>query len=149
MKFKTVKTLAMAFSLITGVSFSLAAEAIQVSGMLGTSLVAVDGYTFTCPSGTVQVRARVFDLNTILNSAATVYATFGKDGNPTLTVFDTESTSTSSPWATNTADGLGNYALVVRKSASNPEDYIIEAQCLDSSLVTIIGPPKLILQINQ
>jgi hypothetical protein len=149
MKLKTVKIIVLAFSLVAGGVASFTAKAIQVSGTLGTSLVSADAYTFTCPSGTVQARTRVFDLNTVLNSAATVYATFGEDGSPTLTVSDTESTSTSSPWATNTADGPGNYALVVRKSAANPEDYIIEAQCLDSSLVTVIGPPKLVLQINQ
>lgn len=149
MKLETVKTIVLAFTLVAGGVAPFTAKAIQVSGTLGTSLVSVDAYAFTCPSGTVQVRARVFDLNTVLNSAATVYATFGKDSVPTLTVFDTESTSTSSPWATNTADGPGIYSLVVRKSAANPEDYIIEAQCLDSSLVTAIGPPKLVLQINQ
>lgn len=149
MKLETVKTVVLAFTLVAGEAASFTAKAIQASGTLGASLVAVDAYTFTCPSGTVQVRTRVFDINTVLNSAATVYATFGKDSVPTLTVFDTESSSTSSPWATNTADGPGNYALVVRKSAANQEDYIIESQCLDSSLVTVIGPPKLVLQINQ
>jgi hypothetical protein len=148
MKFKTVKTIVMAFTLIAGVIASLTAEAIQVSGKLGTSLVAVDTYTFRCPPRTVQVRVRVMDPKTIINLASTVHATFGKDGSPTLTVLDTESTSTSSPWATNTVDGSGNYALVVRKSASNPEDYFVEARCLNG-LGTVIGPTGLIPQINQ
>jgi hypothetical protein len=148
MIFKTVKTIVMAFILIAGAIASLTAEAIQVSGSLGASLVAVDAYTFTCPSGTVRVRARVFDSNTIANLAATVYATFGEDGSPTLSVLDNETTSASSPWATNTSDGLGIYALVVRKTAVKLEDYVVETQCLNS-LGAVIGPTKLITKINQ
>lgn len=148
MNFKKGKTTVMAVTLITGIVASLSAKAIQMSGTLGASLVAVDAYSFTCASGTVQARVRIFDMNGILNLASTVYSTFGEDGSPTLTVFDTESTGTSSPWATNTADGPGNYALVVRKSAANSEDYVVEAQCLNT-IGQVNGPVRLIFQINQ
>jgi hypothetical protein len=148
MNFKTVKTIIKVIILCAGGVASLSAEAIQVAGTLGTSSVVVDAWIFPCPSGTTQARIRVFDINTINNSAATVFATFGKDGNPTLTVSDTESTPTSSPWATNTADGAGNYALVVRRSGSGAEDYVIDGECLNS-LSQIIGPPRITLQINQ
>ncbi|NOU20885.1 MAG: hypothetical protein HOO93_03695 [Methyloglobulus sp.] len=150
MKFKTVKTIVMAFASIAVAFASLTAEAIRVPGRLGATLVAADAYTFTCPSGTTRVQARVFDPNTIANLASTVYATFGEDGSPTLSVLDNETTSAWSPWAINTSDGLGIYALVVRKTAAKLEDYIVETQCLNS-LGAVIGPspPRLTVKINQ
>ncbi|KJV05981.1 hypothetical protein [Methylocucumis oryzae] len=124
-------------------------SALQVTGSLGEALEAVDVYSFTCPSGTTEAKIRVIDLNTIFNSAAVVYASFGKDSNPTLTVFDSESTSTSSAWISNSSDGSGTYGLVVRKNATNSEDYGVEALCLDSTQTTVLGPRKLTRQINQ
>ena len=103
---------------------------------------------FTCPTGTIHSRIRIMDLNTIVNLNAIVYATFGEDGNPSLTASDTESTSTGSLFATNSLDGPGNYSLIVRKSAINADDYVVEAQCLNSS-GAIIGPLRLVTQINQ
>ncbi len=136
-------------SVIALTTIPVTTMALQITGSLGETLESVDVYSFACPSGTVQARIRVIDLNTIFNSAAVVYASFGKDSNPTLTVFDSESTSTSSAWIANTSDGSGTYGLVVRKTATNSEDYGIEAQCLDSTQTTVIGPKRIIRQINQ
>lgn len=147
MKSYKVKTKTMAFILLAGLAFYLNVEANQVTGTLGTSSAAADTYTFTCPTGTTQARVRVMDLNTRLNTAATVFATFGEDGNPTLAVSDTESTSTGSVYATNTLDGPGIYSVVVNKSAANLEDYIVDAQCLNNLGTSI--PVALILKTNQ
>ncbi|MBK8816785.1 MAG: hypothetical protein IPN42_15330 [Methylococcaceae bacterium] len=148
MKFKTVNTIISAFSLIVGLVATSTGQAAQVTGSLGSSLVSADTWTFTCPTGTIQSRIRIMDLNTTVNLNAIVYATFGEDGNPSLTVSDSESTSTGSAFATNTSDGPGNYSLLVRKSAINTDDYVAEAQCLDSS-GAVIGPLRLVAQINQ
>jgi hypothetical protein len=132
MIFKTLKTITLAFTLLAGVVASLTTEAATVSGTLGTSIVAADSYAFTCPpTVTAKVQIRVMDLNPIRNSLATVYATIGKDGSPTSTVADTESTPTGSAPATNT-DGPGIYSLVVNKSATGTEDYTVELLCLNS-----------------
>jgi hypothetical protein len=147
MIFKIVKTIAVTITLLTGCVLSLTAEAAAISGTLGTSIVAADSYTFTCPTGTTQSRIRVMDLNTITNRTATVYARFGEDGSPTLTVFDTESTSTGSANAINTSDGPGIYNLVVNKSTVNLEDYVVVAECLNS-LGTLL-PVTLTLKTNQ
>ncbi len=137
----------MAFTLLAwGIPLSTA-EAASVSGTLGMSAAATDTYTFTCPKGTAQSRVRIMDMNTIFNSAATVYATFGEDANPTLTALDTESTSTGSQFSTNTSDGPGIYALTVHKSAADLEDYIVEAQCIDS--LGVETPVKLFFRLNQ
>lgn len=149
MKFKNAITILNALCLAVSICLSFRADAAQVSGTLGASSVAVDGYTFACPTGTVEIRARVADPTTVLNTAAIIYATFGKDGNPTLTVSDSETTSTSSAWISNRADGAGTFSLIVRKSSINADDYLAEVQCLDSSLLTVIGPSRIITQINQ
>jgi hypothetical protein len=147
MKTKTLKIISISILAITGSVASLSVDAVQVSGTLGTSSAAIDTYTFTCPTGTAQSRVRVMDLNTILNTTATVFATFGEDANPTLTASDTESTTTGSLFVTNRLDGPGIYALIVHKSAANQEDYIVEAQCLSSLGADI--PVKLFFRINQ
>ena len=149
MNYKLAKTMAKTFTLFLGVVVALTAEAASVTGALGSSAVALDAWRFTCPTGTVQSRVRVMDNNGTLNTAATVFVSFGEDAAPTWFVSDTESTSTSSPWATNTSDGPGNYVLVVNKSAAGLEDYTVEAQCLDSSLVTVIGPSRIFAQVNE
>jgi len=149
MIFKTLKILFMAFILLSGLVTSLTVEAVTASGTLGSSTVALDAWRFTCPTGTAQSRVRVMDNNGTLNTAATVFVSFGEDGVPTWFVSDTESTTSASAWATNTSDGSGNYVLVVNKSAAGLEDYTVEAQCLDSSLVTVIGPSRLFPQINE
>jgi hypothetical protein len=148
MLFKTVNTTISAFSLIVGLLVTSTGQAAQVTGSLGSSLVSADALTFTCPTGTIHSRIRIMDLNTIVNLNAIVYATFGEDGNPSLTASDTESTSTGSLFVTNSLDGPGNYSLIVRKSAINADDYVVEAQCLNSS-GAIIGPLRLVTQINQ
>ncbi|MEQ1546221.1 hypothetical protein [Methyloglobulus sp.] len=131
MIFKTLKAITLAFTLLAGVVASLTTEAATVSGTLGTSIVAADSYAFTCPTVTAKVQINVMDLNTIRNSLATVYATIGKDGSPTSTVADTESTPTGSAPATNT-DGQGIYSLVVNKSTTGTEDYTVQLLCLNS-----------------
>jgi hypothetical protein len=147
MKITSKKTIGLAFGLIAGLLTTLTAEAASVSGTLGTSIVAADSYAFTCPTGTTKSRIRVMDLNTIRNSVATVYATFGEDGSPTLSVADTESTSTGSANITNILDGPGNYNLVVNKSAANVDDYIVTGECLNSAGTLL--PVSLILKTNQ
>jgi hypothetical protein len=147
MKITSKKTIGLAFGLIAGLLTTLTAEAASVSGTLGTSIVAADSYAFTCPTGTTKSRIRVMDLNTITNRTATVFATFGKKGSPTLAVADTESTSTGSTNITNPIDGAGIYGLVVNKSAVNAEDYIVTVECLNSAGTLL--PVSLILKTNQ
>jgi hypothetical protein len=147
MKTEILKIISLSIMAIINSVASLSVDAAQVSGTLGTSSAAADTYTFTCPTGTTQSRIRVMDLNTISNLTSTVFATFGEDANPTLTVSDTESTSTGSLFVTNTSDGPGIYALTVHKSAANSDDYIVEAQCLSSLGADI--PIKLFFRINQ
>jgi hypothetical protein len=150
MIFKTVKTMVMAFTLIAGIAASLTAEAVVVSGTLANvarpSLAAVDSWRFTCPIGTVQVRARIMDNTAILNTAANVYVSFGKDATSSAFTSDSESTTSSSPWVTRTATAT-TYALAVSKSAINAEDYSAEVQCLNSSLVELTT--TLVPQINE
>jgi hypothetical protein len=147
MKSKTMQTMAMAFALVTGNLTALTAEAASITGTLGASTLSADTYTFTCPVGTVQSRIRVMDLNAILNLAATVYVTFGEDGSPTYAAADNESTTTGSPFVSNTLDRDGIYALTVRKSAVNPDDYIVEGRCLNALGADLAT--KLILKSNQ
>jgi len=150
MIFKTVKTMAMAFTLLAGVVASLTAEAVVASGTLANvpspSLAAVDSWRFTCPAGTVQVRARIMDNTAIVNTPANVYVSFGKDATSSAFTFDSESTTTSSPWVTRTATAT-TYALVVSKSAINADDYTAEVECLNSSSVAL--PTRLLPQINE
>lgn len=149
MKLKNASTVVNTLCLAVSICLSYSVNAAQVSGTLGASSIAVDGYTFACPTGTAEIRARVADLTAILNTSALIYATFGKDGNPTLTVSDSETTSTSSAWISNRVDGAGTFSLIVRKSSINADDYLAEVQCLDSTLITVIGPSRIITQINQ
>jgi hypothetical protein len=139
---------AVVWALIFWVGSSGAVHAASVSGTLGTSLMAVDSYAFTCPTGTVSSRIRVMDLNTIRNSLANVFAAFGEKGTPTLSVSDSESTSTGSAFVTNTVDGSGVFSLVVNKSASGTEDYSVEVQCLNAS-GTVLAMATPIIKTNQ
>jgi hypothetical protein len=147
MKSNAAKNILLSFTLIMGIFLTLTAESATISGTLGPALMATDSYAFTCPTGTTQSRIRVMDLNTVRNSLATVVATFGEDGSPTLAVSDSESTSTGSVFATNTLDGPGIYAVVVNKTAINVEDYSIEAQCLNALGVSLVT--RLIPKTNQ
>jgi hypothetical protein len=147
MKIRAMKTIVLFAVAIAGAGLGLPAQALQVPGRLGVSPYAVDVYSFACATGTTKARIRVFDTKTVANLAATVFATFGEDGIPTLQVSDTESIDTSSAWASNVADGPGNYALTIAKSASNPEDYVVEVQCLDSR-ARVIGPIRVNTRIN-
>ena len=116
--------------------------ALQKSGHLGYALSSARRQTFTCPPATATARARVFDINTILNSAAAVNVVLGKVGGTTVGIHDDESTSTSSPWITR-AQGAGTYRATVSKTAQNPEDYIVEVQCLNGAN-SAIGPASVI-----
>jgi hypothetical protein len=127
-----MKSTNILFVLIFSFGYHVILNAATVSGTLGTSATMVDSYSFSCPTGTVSSRIRVMDLNGIRNSLASVFASFGEKGSPTLTVSDSESTSTGSAFVTNTVDGPGLYSLVVVKSASGTEDYSVEVQCLNS-----------------
>ncbi len=131
MIFKTIKAFVTVFSLLIGWAASFAAEAASATGTLGASSAAADSYTFSCPSGTTEAQVRVEDRTIIINTAATVFATFGKDKNPTVTASDTESVPTAGPWVTN-PDGFGTYGLVVNKSTINKDDYAVEAKCFNS-----------------
>lgn len=142
------------FALFIYLSVAGSAHALRVSGTFTSTAVsnapvASKAYTFVCPTGTVQARMRVLDLPTIQNGAATVYATFGKDGSPTLTTLDTDSSTAWSPWMANTLDRNGAYLLVITKSGLGQEDFIAEVICLDSTLVNVIGPTTITLQVNQ
>jgi len=149
MKTNTFKRIVLALIGFVGVSTSITAQAIQISGTLGVSSVAVDSYSFTCPTGTTRVGIRVTDTTKIVNLAATIYATFGEDGSPTLSAFDNDNTSAASPVVINTVDGPGNYVLVVSKSAfTKQDDYLIDVQC-QNRLKAVIGPARLITHINQ
>lgn len=141
MKLKIVKSIVLAFAWIAGAMTSLTAEAVAISGKLGASAAAVDAWRFICPTGTAQVRVSVKDDSGIINTAAIVSVSFGKNGTPLTTpVSDLDNeNSASSSWATNTTDFAGTYVLVVNKSASNTDDYIAFAECLDSSL-QVVGP---------
>ena len=142
MKTSVFKTLAVSAVLLACMGFSAMAGALVFRGeTLGASLVAADVWVFNCATGTAKAQVRVTDGTAITNSLIAVYVTLGKDGNPNpLPVFDTENTTTQSNWAIN-ADGVGEYAIVVNKSSTRTgtEDYVVEAQCLNS-LNQIIGP---------
>lgn len=147
MKTRAMKTIVLFSFFIAGAGLSYPAQALQISGRLGVSPNAVDVYSFACATGTTKTRIRVFDTKKVANLEATVFATFGKDGNPSLQVSDTESLDSSSAWASNVADGPGNYALAIAKSKPNPEDYVVEVQCLDSR-ARVIGPIRVNTHIN-
>ena len=129
----------MAIILMAGIMTSLTAQALTVTGTLGTASFSADAWTFACPTGTTRVQMRVKDGRNPINTLATVYASYAEDGSPTLTAADTDSDDIFSSWIINTSDGPGNYILVLRKVGSNMEDYAAEMQCLNS-LGALIGP---------
>jgi hypothetical protein len=149
MKTNTYKTIVLALIGVTAISMVFTVEAISKSETLGASSLAIDVYSFFCPKGTVHARIRISDTNRIINPVAAVYATFGKDKTPTLTTaLDQENFTTPTPWVTNSLDGSGTYALMVRKDKSNPDDYSVEAVCLNN-LNKPNGPATLNHHINQ
>jgi hypothetical protein len=148
MQFKIVNKIAVTLSLIASLTAPVTAQALLINGMLGDSAFAHDAYTFSCPVNTIQVQVRIIDGTALFNSP-NVYIIYGEDGSPTLMEMDSESTSTSSPWAINTADKNGAYNLIIAKSGQGQEDYSVEVQCLDLTLSTLLGPKTMKRTIDQ